>query len=130
MQDRHLIALGAINMFIAIACGAFGAHALKKILNAEMLAIWHTAVQYQVMHGLALIAVGILMQQKEANHTKALIQIGIAFLVGILIFSGSLYALSLSGIKMLGAITPLGGLAFLFGWGRLAQTYYSKTAEK
>ncbi len=117
MQDRHFIALGSFNMLIAIALGAFGAHALKPLLGADLLAVWQTAVQYHLVHGLALIALGLLLPRFE--H-KRMCWAGIAFFVGIVLFSGSLYALALSNLKILGAITPLGGLAFLAGWGILA----------
>ncbi len=117
MQDRHLIAAGAINMFIAVAAGAFGAHALKQSLSAEMLSIWHTAANYQMMHALGLIAIGLLMPRFDQVLLK---RAGLSMLIGILIFSGSLYALALSGIRILGAITPLGGVAFLLAWAMLA----------
>jgi uncharacterized membrane protein YgdD (TMEM256/DUF423 family) len=119
MQDRHFIALGASNMFIAVASGAFGAHALKQIINSEMLAIWQTAVQYHMFHALALIAVGLLYPRYGATLMK---RVGIAFLIGIVVFSGSLYLLALSGLKILGAITPIGGVAMLGGWAMLAWT--------
>ena len=117
MQDRHLIAAGAINMFIAVAAGAFGAHALKQILSPEMLTIWHTAANYQMIHALGLITIGLLMPRFNQVLLK---RAGIVMLIGIVIFSGSLYALALSGIRILGAITPIGGLAFLLAWAMLA----------
>ena len=113
MQDRHLIAAGAINMFIAVAAGAFGAHALKQSLSPEMLSIWHTGANYQMMHALGLIAIGLLMPRFNQVRLK---RAGLTMLIGILIFSGSLYALAISGIRILGAITPIGGLAFLLAW--------------
>ena len=117
MQARHLVAAGAINMFIAVAAGAFGAHALKQSLSPEMLSIWHTAANYQMMHALGLIAIGLLMP----SFNQALLKrAGLTMLIGILIFSGSLYALALSGLRILGAITPLGGVAFLLAWAMLA----------
>ena len=116
MQDRHLIAAGAINMFIAVAAGAFGAHALKQILSAEMLTIWQTAANYQMMHALGLIAIALLMPRFNQALLK---RAGITMLIGIVIFSGSLYALALTGIRMLGAITPIGGVAFLLAWAML-----------
>ena len=122
MQERHLIAAGAINMFIAVAAGAFGAHALKQSLSPEMLAIWQTAVHYQMVHALGLIAIALLMPRFDQVMLK---RAGIAMLIGILIFSGSLYALALSGIRILGAITPIGGLAFLLAWVMLAWAAYS-----
>ena len=117
MQERHLIAAGAINMFIAVAAGAFGAHALKPILSQEMLAIWHTAANYQMAHALGLLVMGLLMPRFNSIWLK---RAGISMLVGIVIFSGSLYALALSGVRILGAITPIGGLAFLLAWAMLA----------
>ena len=122
MQERHILASAAISMFIAIGLGAFGAHGLKQILSVEMLAIWQTAVQYQLIHGLALFALAIVyprFAQVGANSFKF---IAPCFIVGTLLFSGSLYALALSGIKALGAITPLGGIAFLLGWLLLAKS--------
>jgi len=116
MKGSIWIAIAALNMFIAVAAGAFGAHGLKAILTPEMLAIWQTAVHYQMIHALALLATGILMQ----HWTEALLKTSaLAFLSGILVFSGSLYALALTGIKILGAITPVGGVAFLIGWAML-----------
>ena len=119
MQERHLVAAGAINMFIAVAAGAFGAHALKQSLSPEMLTIWHTAATYQMIHALGLIAIGMLMPRYQTGLIK---RAGITMLLGILIFSGSLYALAISGIRILGAITPVGGLAFLAAWAMLAWT--------
>jgi len=102
--------------FLAVALGAFGAHALKTRLSPDLLVVWHTAVQYQFYHVLALLAVALLMTNGAAAESTALKVAGIAFVVGMLVFSGSLYVLSLSGIRWLGAITPLGGAAFLVGW--------------
>jgi uncharacterized membrane protein YgdD (TMEM256/DUF423 family) len=117
MQERHIAACGALNMLIAIACGAFGAHALKKLLSPDMLAIWHTAVQYQMAHALGMLLIAALTPRLLS--TAALSRIGIAFLFGIVVFSGSLYVLALTGVRWLGAITPVGGVAFLLGWGLL-----------
>lgn len=117
MQARHLIGYGAINMLIAVAAGAFGAHALKPSLSPEMLSIWHTAANYQMVHALGLIAIGLMM---PGFNTVVLRRAGLIMLIGTLIFSGSLYALALSGIRMLGAITPIGGAAFLLAWAMLA----------
>ena len=125
MQERHLVAAGAINMFIAVAAGAFGAHALKHSLSADMLAVWQTAAHYQMIHALGLIAIAILMPRYQ---TVLLKRAGIIMLLGILIFSGSLYALAISGIRVLGVITPVGGVAFLIAWTMLtwaAATYKS-----
>jgi uncharacterized membrane protein YgdD (TMEM256/DUF423 family) len=109
-------AAGAVNAFAAIACGAFGAHALKRRLDAERLAVFETGARYHMYHALGLIAVAWLGTRcgSAANTAGALL------LAGILLFSGSLYALALSGVRWLGAITPLGGLCFLLGWADFA----------
>ena len=113
---KLFIVLGAINGFLSVALGAFGAHALKERLSEKYLAIWETAVQYQMFHALALVAIGILMSNKLLGHVTSLNAAGYLLFAGIIIFSGSLYALSLSGVGILGAITPIGGVAFLVGW--------------
>lgn len=113
MRERALVIAAAMNMMIAVAAGAFGAHALKTVLNSDMLAVWHTAVTYQGAHALGLFVIALLMPRyKPALLARA----GIVMLAGIVIFSGSLYALALSGWRMLGAITPIGGVAFLLAW--------------
>ncbi len=111
------IALASLSGFLAVALGAFGAHGLKNRLSADLLAVWHTAVQYQFWHTLALFGVGILMAQ--GFNTRALTISGWLFLAGIVLFSGSLYVLSLSGIRWLGAITPIGGVLWLAAWACL-----------
>nr|MDJ0682694.1 DUF423 domain-containing protein [Xenococcaceae cyanobacterium MO_167.B52] len=98
---------------------AFASHALKEKLTERALEIWKTGTQYQMYHALALILVALLLTRTE-NPDPLLNTSGIAFIIGIALFSGSLYTLSLSGIKWLGAIAPLGGLAFIIGWGCLA----------
>ena len=105
-------------MFLGVIFGAFGAHALKDTLTQEGKTTYQTAVLYHLVHGLALLAVGWLatLKPREPMIDKA----GWAFVIGILLFSGSLYLLSLTGIKKVGMITPLGGLAFLIGWFCLA----------
>ncbi|MFZ4528856.1 MAG: DUF423 domain-containing protein [Undibacterium curvum] len=128
MKPRIVIPVAALSMLIAVAAGAFGAHGLKAVLSAEMLAIWQTAVQYQMVHGLGLLAVGILMQQWP--QAKRLAWVAIAFVVGIFLFSGSLYLLALSGIRWLGAVTPLGGVAFLAGWLLLAISAWQHPAKE
>jgi len=110
------IIAGAVNAAIAVAFGAFGAHALKEKLSEHYLAIWETAVQYQMFHALALVAIGILMNPSLFGPVTQLSWAGYLILAGIIIFSGSLYVLSLSGIGILGAITPIGGVAFIAGW--------------
>lgn len=110
------IIAGAINAAIAVGCGAFGAHALKDRLSEHYLAIWETAVQYQMFHAIGLLAIGILMSSSLLGPSAQLSWSGYLLLIGIIIFSGSLYALSLSGVGILGAITPIGGVAFIAGW--------------
>jgi uncharacterized membrane protein YgdD (TMEM256/DUF423 family) len=110
------IIAGAVNAAIAVAFGAFGAHALKEKLSEHYLAIWETAVQYQMFHAIALLAVGILMSPSLFGTVTQLSWAGYLILAGIIIFSGSLYVLSLTGIGILGAITPIGGVAFIAGW--------------
>jgi len=110
------IIAGAVNAALAVALGAFGAHALKERLSERYLAIWETAVQYQMFHAIGLIAVGILMSASLLGPSTTLSWAGYLLLAGIIIFSGSLYILSLSGIGILGAITPIGGVAFIVGW--------------
>jgi uncharacterized membrane protein YgdD (TMEM256/DUF423 family) len=115
--NRRWVAIGAVSAAIAVAAGAFGAHALKARLAPEALAVWDTAARYQIVHALALLAVA---QAAEAWRSRLAHAAGWAFVLGTLLFSGSLYALALSGVRGLGAITPLGGVAFLVGWGCLA----------
>lgn len=110
------IIAGAINAFLAVAFGAFGAHALKEKLSEKYLAIWETAVQYQMYHAIGLIVIGILMSSNIIGNVSQLSWAGYFMLAGIVIFSGSLYVLSLSAIGILGAITPIGGVAFLTAW--------------
>ena len=114
---RHFILLGAINGFLAVAFGAFAAHGLKKILSPGLLEIFHTGVEYQGLHAGALLVVGLLGANAQ---TKGLHLAGWSFATGILLFSGSLYLLALTDARWLGAVTPIGGSAFLLGWGALA----------
>ena len=110
------IIAGAVNAAIAVIFGAFGAHALKERLTEKYLAIWETAVQYQMFHALGLIIIGILMSSSLLGPIAQLNWAGYLLLAGIIIFSGSLYVLSFTGIGILGAITPIGGVAFIAGW--------------
>jgi uncharacterized membrane protein YgdD (TMEM256/DUF423 family) len=117
-MNNLFLVLAGVNGFIAVSLGAFAAHGLKSMLGPDLLATFQTGVQYHMYHSLALLAVGILVLQFPA-HTGLRIA-GFLFLAGIIIFSGSLYVLALSGIRWLGAITPIGGVAFLAGWALLA----------
>ena len=115
-MDRFFFLSGAVAAFIAVALGAFGAHSLKTKLSADMLNIFEIGVRYQMYHALGLIAVAwATTRWPDANLNAA----GWAFIVGIIVFSGSLYLLSATDIRWLGAITPIGGLAFLIGWAIL-----------
>lgn len=117
---KIFITLAALSGMLAVAFGAFGAHALKNRLDDYAMGVFETAVQYHFYHSLALLAVGVIALQQP--QTALLKSSGWLFLLGIVVFSGSLYLLSLSGLKWLGAITPLGGLAFIAAWGCLAAT--------
>lgn len=109
--------IGALMGLVGVGLGAFGAHGLRGRLSPEMLAVFETGVRYQLYHALALLATAALLSRAEG---RAAIVAGWSFTTGILIFSGSLYALTLTGVTMLGAITPIGGVAFLVGWAALA----------
>ena len=115
-MSKLFIQSGAILGAIAVSLGAFGAHALKKSLEASgRLDTFETAVKYQFYHALALVLVGMLIQNMP-NNTKFLDYSGYSFLVGVFIFSGSLYAICFTGITKFGAIAPIGGLALIAGW--------------
>lgn len=111
------ILIAAVFGFLAVALGAFGAHALKPYLDEYAKGIWQTAVFYHFIHAIAILAVGILAKFKPELKVNF---ICLCFTAGILLFSGSLYLLALTDLKWLGMVTPLGGLAFLTGWGMLA----------
>jgi len=118
-----IIALGAFNAFLAVAAGAFAAHALKNTLTAEYIDVFKTAAHYQLTHGIGLIVIGILAKQNPADsHTI----IAALMFVGIILFSGSLYLLTVTGTKWLGMITPIGGVCFLLAWLILGINYLSK----
>ncbi|MDO9615022.1 MAG: DUF423 domain-containing protein [Bacteroidota bacterium] len=124
MKNRTILLAGAVFMALGVLCGAFGAHALKASLSPEMLAVYKTGVEYQFYHALGLLLIGLIGFHFES---KWLNWSGILLIFGIIIFSGSLYALSISGIKVLGAITPIGGLAFVAGWICLAVGVLKRT---
>lgn len=113
MDSRSpLVAAGAINAALAVAAGAFAAHGLRERLDAKALEVFETAARYHMYHALAMVLAGVLVARGA----------GWTFQIGIALFSGSLYALALTDVKVLGAITPFGGLAFLAGWIWLALT--------
>ncbi|MGV7116781.1 DUF423 domain-containing protein [Paenibacillus kyungheensis] len=111
---QTILIIGCIMMVLAVALGAFGAHALKKKLNADMMKVYETGVQYHIAHGLGMLLIGTLGQ--NLNHFTLAVTAGWLLCIGIILFSGSLYVLSFTGVRKLGAITPLGGLAFIAGW--------------
>ena len=110
---RVFLLLAALAGFTGVALGAFAAHGLKGQLSSEYLAVFQTGVQYQLIHALALLAVALLVERLPGRLLKAA---GVLFTCGILLFSGSLYVLTLTGLGKLGIITPLGGVCFLAGW--------------
>lgn len=120
MQSRRscqmLIAVGSLFAALAVAVGAFGAHMLKSILDPPMLAVFETAARYQMYHALGMIAVGLAGQ---VFGCLRVVRAGWCFAAGILLFCGSLYGVSLLGIRWLGAVTPIGGLVFILGWSLL-----------
>ena len=122
---KTFVILGSLNGFLGVALGAFGAHGLKARVPAEMLTVWQTGVQYHLVHALALVLIGILCQQLP--ETSLVRNAGWMMLIGTLLFSGSLYVMVLSGIRTLGMITPLGGVAFLIGWLLLALAAWRQT---
>ncbi|MBO1110941.1 DUF423 domain-containing protein [Bordetella petrii] len=117
MTDRQLTILAALNMIAAVGAGAFGAHGLKRMLAPDLLAVWQTGVLYHLVHALGLFVVALL----GARFGSALLSTaGLVMFAGIVLFSGSLYLLALTGTRWLGAITPLGGAAFLLAWALVA----------
>jgi len=119
-MDKLYIAMGSFAAFIGVGLGAFGAHGLRDRLSDHMLATWQTGVNYHLVHALGLILVGVILHLFQGTGSLKLV--GWLFLTGIILFSGSLYLLAITGISKLGMITPFGGLAFLAGWLVLAMS--------
>src|SRR6266513_3825371 len=115
-MDRTFLLIGSILGFLGVVFGAFGAHALRSRLSPEMLAVFETGVRYQMYHAFALLITALALARFDGWLLRTA---GWLFTAGIVLFSGSLYALALTGVTVLGAITPLGGLAFLAGWACL-----------
>jgi uncharacterized membrane protein YgdD (TMEM256/DUF423 family) len=115
-MDRTFLLVGAVAGFIGVMLGAFGAHALRSRLSPDMLAVFETGVRYQMYHAFAVLIVALAAARFDGWMIRAA---GWSFTAGIVLFSGSLYALTMTGVTSLGAITPLGGLAFLAGWALL-----------
>ena len=117
-MERTFLQIGAILGFLGVAFGAFGAHALKSRLSPEMLAVFETGVRYQMYHAFAVLIVAAAIGR--IGDARLLVMAGWLFVAGVLLFSGSLYTLALTGVGILGAITPIGCVLFLIGWGCLA----------
>ena len=115
-MDRLFFSLGALSALIAVGAGAFGAHGLRARLTPDLLAVFETAARYQMYHALALLAAAWAATRWPGPWP---IRAGWLFVIGTILFSGSLYALALSGVRWLGAVTPFGGVALLAGWGCL-----------
>ena len=115
---KTFLIIAAVNGFLAVALGAFGAHGLKAKLAPDLMAVYQTAVQYHFYHLLALMFTAVLLMQWPQSIWLRVS--GYAFIIGIILFAGSLYVLAITGIRWLGAITPLGGLSFLIAWAAIA----------
>ena len=120
MANRILV-IGALLAVVGVAAGAFGAHGLRPILSEKMMTVFETGVRYHLVHALAMLIAGL---SAHGFGHRIFAWAGWSFLIGLLLFSGSLYTLALSGIRGLGILTPFGGLAFLIGWGFLAWGYW------
>ncbi len=118
-MDRTFMLIGAAAALIGVGVGAFGAHGLRGRLSPEMLAVFETGVRYQMYHALAILITAIALSRFDGPLVRSA---GWLFTAGIVLFSGSLYALALTGTSALGAITPIGGLAFIAGWACLVLT--------
>lgn len=124
MESKHFMGLGAILAGCSVATGAFGAHMLKEALSPQMLSAFETAVRYQMYHSLALLLSGwVLTVYQRPVFKKA----AWFFLFGLILFSGSLYAISLLDVRWLGPVTPIGGVSFICGWGCLALGFLRKS---
>lgn len=125
VRRRKWAAVGSVLAFLGVAAGAFGAHALRDRLNPEMLKVFEVAVRYQLVHSLALVILGTMPLQ--ASSGRAVHAAAWFFLTGIVLFSGSLYALAVTGFSRLGAVTPFGGVAFLLGWASLILVFFLRS---
>jgi uncharacterized membrane protein YgdD (TMEM256/DUF423 family) len=119
---KLLLVCGAILAALAVVLGAFGAHGLKKTLSSEMMDVYKTAVDYHFVHALGILLAGLFLLHYPDSNT--LLWAGISFIIGVVLFSGSLYGLSLTEIRKLGMVTPLGGVAFIIGWILMAYGLY------
>ncbi|MCC7382347.1 MAG: DUF423 domain-containing protein [Deltaproteobacteria bacterium] len=116
-MGERFAAIGAVSAFLGVAAGAFGAHGLRDRVPADLLAVWKTGAEYQLIHALALVLIGLFSISRPSGLSEAA---GWAFVAGTVLFSGSLYLLALTGTRAFGAVTPLGGLCFLAGWALFA----------
>lgn len=123
-MQRTFMAWGAVLMALSVAIGAFGAHMLEGKISPDELAIYETGVQYHMIHGIAVIITGLAAGL--FGESRKLFWAGVLFIAGTIIFSGSLYVLSVSGTKWLGAITPIGGVSFIAGWLVLMSSAWSR----
>lgn len=126
-MNKTFLLLGSINAFVAVALGAFGAHGLRSRITEEMLTIYQTGIHYHMFHAIGLLIVGVVSQW--ISNSTYIAWAGWSMTLGILIFSGSLYALSISGLRWFGAITPIGGLGFLIGWLLFAFAVYKQASQ-
>ncbi len=123
----YFSSIGALLLLLGVAAGAFGAHGLRDRLSPEMLAIFETGARYQLVHGLGLILVGSRVSGAPGTaHDSAQSRGAWLLVAGTIVFSGSLYVLALSGVRAWGAVTPVGGVCFLAGWGLLARAWWPK----
>jgi uncharacterized membrane protein YgdD (TMEM256/DUF423 family) len=127
MNERQLLVTGSLNMLTAVALGAFGAHGLKAFVSTDMLAVWETGVIYHLVHGLGILIIALLMPRLDARAMSRLGKAGAVMFAGIVLFSGSLYLLTLTGIRLIGVVTPFGGAAFLLAWGWVAWAAWRST---
>ena len=114
-HENSWIVVGAVSGFLGVGLGAFGAHGLEEILDPEQLTWWRTATLYQLFHASVLVLVGVVPLRRPGRRT-----VGLAFLIGTVVFSGTLYGMALGAPRALGAVTPIGGLALMAGWLGLA----------
>lgn len=123
-MPKTFLLLGILNIVLCIALGAFGAHGLKQILSADMLSAYHTGVQYHFYHALGMLIIGLLLLHFPKSRFMPIS--GWLMMVGVVLFSFSLYALSITGTKALGMITPFGGVSFLIAWLLLAYAIWKE----
>lgn len=123
-MNKNTVGIGAVSALVAVALGAFGAHYVKSLVGQELTGAWETATHYHFYHALAILFLGMAHEQLGAVATRRIVS---WFILGTVLFSGSLYALTLTGAKFLGPVTPVGGICFLIGWSLLAKSTLSKS---